>query len=139
MSNIRQGVSLWDRFVSITSYFTFGMTGLIWLIASFLIFKKPATPFVSYHIYQSIFISVLLYVLSWFLDIVFSLIHAIPFIGDLFSYINLYLFRTPVFYTFTLSNLLIFLILAYLSLGAFLGKLSYFPFISDVVRSNFRN
>ena len=139
MNNIRQGASLWDRFVSITSYFTFGMTGLIWLIASFLIFKKSATPFACYHIYQSIFISVLLYVLSMFFDIVFSLIRAVPFIGELFSYINLYLFRTPVFSTFTLCNLLIFFILAYLSLGAFLGKLSYFPFVSDVIRSNFRN
>ena len=134
-----QNVSLWDKFVAITSYYTLGLTGVIWLIASYVVFKKPLTPFCSYHIYQSVFLSVLLYVLSMFFDIAFSLTVRIPFIGDFMGLINLYLFKLPIFYTFSLFNLIIFVILSYLSLGAFLGKLSYFPFVSDIIKSNFRN
>lgn len=130
---------LWDKFVSITSYYTFGLTGFIWLIASYLIFKKPLTHFCSYHVYQSIFISVLLAVFSMLFDIIFQLIVKIPFIGDFIGLFNLYVFRLPIFHTFTLFNFIIFIIISYLSLGALLGKLSYFPFISDVIKSNFRN
>ena len=130
---------LWDKFVAITSYYTFGLTGLIWIIASYVVFKKPLTPFCSYHIYQSIFISVLLAVFSMLLDIIFQLTVKIPFIGDFIGLFNLYVFRMPIFHTFSLFNLIIFSIITYLSLGALLGKLSYFPFISDVIKSNFRN
>ncbi len=130
---------LWDKFVAITSYYTFGLTGLIWIIASYVVFKKPLTPFCSYHIYQSIFISVLLAVFSMLLDIIFQLTVKIPFIGDFIGLFNLYVFKLPIFHTFSLFNLIIFSIITYLSLGALLGKLSYFPFISDVIKSNFRN
>lgn len=131
--------SIWDRFVSITTYFTFGTTGVIWLIASYLIFKKPMSPFVAYHVYQSIFISILLYVIGMFLSIAFNLTANIPLIGGVVKFLNLYLFNLPIFYTFSLVHFIIFIIIVYLSLGALLGKLSYFPFISDVIRSNFRN
>lgn len=131
--------SLWDRFVAITSYYTFGLTGLIWLIASILIFKKPLTGFCQYHIYQSIFISILLAVFTMLVDMILNLTVKIPFIGDFIGLINLYLFRLPVFYTFSLFHLIVFVIISYLSLGALLGKFSYFPFISDVIKSNFRN
>ncbi|MCX4274978.1 MAG: hypothetical protein OSJ27_04245 [Candidatus Gastranaerophilales bacterium] len=130
---------LWDKFVAITSYYTFGLTGLIWIIVSYVVFKKPLTPFCSYHIYQSIFISVLLAVFSMLLDIIFQLTVKIPFIGDFIGLFNLYVFKLPIFHTFSLFNLIIFSIITYLSLGALLGKLSYFPFISDVIKSNFRN
>lgn len=130
---------LWDKFVAITSYYTFGLTGLIWIIVSYVFFKKPLTPFCSYHIYQSIFISVLLAVFSMLLDIIFQLTVKIPFIGDFIGLFNLYVFKLPIFHTFSLFNLIIFSIITYLSLGALLGKLSYFPFISDVIKSNFRN
>ncbi len=130
---------LWDKLVAITSYYTFGLTGLIWIIASYVVFKKPLTPFCSYHIYQSIFISVLLAVFSMLLDIIFQLTVKIPFIGDFIGLFNLYVFKLPIFHTFSLFNLIIFSIITYLSLGALLGKLSYFPFISDVIKSNFRN
>lgn len=132
-------ISLWDKFVAVSTYYTFGMTGIIWLIASILILKKQVTPFCLYHIYQSIFISVLLYVITWIFNFMFPLMSSIPFIGELFRVIELYLFKIPIFYTFSLFNLILFMILSYLSLGAILGKLSYFPFISDVIRANFRN
>ncbi len=131
-------VSLWDKFVSITSYYTFGLTGIIWLIASILIFKKPLTGFCSYHIYQSIFISILLAVFSMGLNFLFQLLIKVPFIGDFMGYIYLWLFNVPLFFTFSLFHFIVFLIITYLSLGALLGKRTYFPFISDVIGANFR-
>ncbi len=133
-----QNAALWDRFVSITSYYTLGLTGLIWLIASYLIFKKLPTRFSLYHIYQSIFIAVILAVLGMFINIAFSFTAGFPFIGQFIKFLYLYIFNLPVFYTFTLYHFIVFVILSYLSLGALLGKYSYFPFISDAIRSNFR-
>ncbi len=131
--------SLWERFVVITSYYTFGLTGLIWLVVSYLLFKSPLSGFCSYHIYQSIFISILLAVFTMLVDMIFNLTVKIPFIGDFIGLINTYLFNLPIFYTFSLFHLILFVIISYLSLGALLGKFSYFPFISDVIKSNFRN
>ncbi len=136
---MRQSVSLWDRFVSVATYFTFGMAGLIWLIASFLIFKKTVTQFCAYHIYQSIFIAVILAVLGMFFDIAYSFTSQIPYIGSFIQYAYVYLVRTPIYFTFSLIHFVIFLFLVYLSFGAVLGKYSYLPFISDVIKSNFRN
>lgn len=133
-----QNATLWDRIVSITSYYTLGLTGLIWLIASYVIFKKPASPFCSYHIYQSIFIAVILAVFGMLFNIIFSFTAGFPFVGQFIRLLNLYIFKLPVFYTFTLYHFVVFVVLTYLSLGALLGKYSYFPFISDVIRSGFR-
>lgn len=131
--------SLWDRFVATTSYITFGITGVIWLVASYLILKKPLNNFLSYHIYQSIFISVLLYILGMFLNIAYNLTSAIPFIGGVIKLLNFYLFDLPIFYTFSLVHFILFIIIVYLSAGALLGRFSYFPFVSDVIRANLRN
>ena len=132
-------ISIWDKFVSITTYYTFGLTGIIWLIASILIFKQNVTSFCSYHIYQSIFISILLAVLSMGLNFMFQLMIKIPYIGDLIGYVYLWLFNVPIFFTFSMFNLVVFLAITYLAIGALLGKRSYFPFISDIIRANFRD
>lgn len=129
--------SLWDRFVAITSYYTFGLTGLVWIVASYLIFKTTLTRFTSYHIYQSIFISILLAVFTMAINFIFDLVIKIPFIGHFLASFYHYVFGHPVFYTFSLFHFVLFALLTYLSLGAFLGKLSYFPFISDVIKANF--
>ncbi len=130
-------VSLFDKFVSISSYYTFGLTGIIWLIASMLIFKKNVTSFCMYHIYQSIFISILLAVLSMGLNFIFSLTIKIPYIGELIAHFFHWFFEEPVYFTFSLFNFIVFIILTYLALGAFFGKKTYFPFISDIIRGNF--
>ena len=131
-------ITLWDRFVAIATYYTFGMAGLIWLIASILIFKKHVNDFCSYHIYQSIFISILLAVISIALNFIFPICSKIPFIGDFIGMIYYYVFHIPMFFTFTLFNFVVFVIISYLALGALLGKKTYFPFISDVISGNFR-
>lgn len=130
-------ISLWDKTVAITTYYAFGLTGIIWLIASMLIFKKNVISFTLYHIYQSIFISILLAVLSMVLNLVFQLTVKIPYIGDLIGHIYLWLFQVPVFFTFSLFNFVVFVIISYLALGALFGKRTYFPFISDIIRANF--
>lgn len=134
----QEQISLFDKLVAITTYYTFGLTGIIWLIASLFIFKKNVTSFCSYHIYQSIFISILLAVLSMGLNFLFQLTVKIPFIGEAIGYVYLWLFNVPVFYTFSLFNFIVFIIITYLALGALFSKMTYFPFISDVIRGNLR-
>ena len=131
-----ESITLWDKAVAITSYYTFGLIGIIWLIASILIFKKNLNKFSLYHIYQSIFISVLLAVLSIGLGYFFQLTVKIPFVGGGIEFVYRWLFDVPVFYTFSLFNFVVFVIITYLSIGALFGKKTYFPFISDVIKGN---
>ena len=107
----REQISLFDKFVSITTYYTFGLTGIIWLIASMLIFKKNVISFTLYHIYQSIFISILLAVLSMALNFLFQLTIKIPFIGEAIGFVYLWLFNVPLFFTFSLFNFMVFIII----------------------------
>ncbi len=125
-----------DRLISILFYFTFGMFSLIWLIFS-NVAKIRITPFVNFNIYQSIFISVIFAALSCIYSIFYDLILKIPFIGTLLYKINLFFFETPMFFTFTLSGLLITLLMLYISAMLLIGKRPYLPIISDIIKMNF--
>jgi len=126
-----------DKVAAVTSYYTFGMTGIIWLIAVIIVFKKHAGKFCSYHIYQSVFLSIVLYILSLLFSIAYSFAADLPIVGKIFRFVDVFLFKTPNYATFTLFNLFLFMLLTYLSIGALLGKYSYLPFISRIVKANF--
>ena len=48
-------ISLTDKIVSVLTYYTFGIFGLIWLVYAYLA-KKSINSFCIFNIYQSIFI-----------------------------------------------------------------------------------
>lgn len=129
-------IAISDRIISILFYYTFGMFGLIWLIFA-NVAKIRITPFLNFNIYQSIFISVIFAALSCLYSIVYDLIIKIPFIGNLFAKFNLFFFETPMFFTFTLSGLLITMLMLYLSAMILIGVRPYLPVISDVIKQNF--
>ena len=57
-----------ERIVAALSYFTMGFAGFIWLILG-LFTKARLRPFMQYHIFQSIFISIAYFLESSVLDI----------------------------------------------------------------------
>ncbi len=114
------------------SYFTFGMTGLLYMLLS-----KGGTQsqLFRFHMYQAVLLSILAMLFGWalnpLLSICFQIMGAIApqvvqVAGQAVGMISLVLTNT--FY----------LLLLYGAVWAFLGKFAEVPFISNVVRQNMR-
>ena len=116
-----------DRLISILAYFTFGIFSLIWIIFANLT-KKSITNYLSFNLYQAIFLSIVFAVISLIYSIAINLISVVPFIA-----IN----QTPLYFTFTITGLITTLILCYLSFLCLIGKRPHLPLISDIIKSNF--
>ena len=121
-----------ERILSAATYLTAGGVGFVWLIIAALT-KKMVTPFLMYHILQSIFISILFYLVSLLSGLLFWIIYRIPFINAIPYLINLpipFLFDLSIVQTFTTT------IILYLAITAGMGYYSYLPIISDIIRQN---
>lgn len=129
-------VAISDRILSILTYFTFGMAGLIWLVFAYVA-KKQSTPYLMFNIFQSIFLSILLTVISLVYQIAINLISVIPFIGKLAVAFHIFFNQSPIFFGFTISGLLVTLLIVFLSMVCFIGKRPYIPFISETIKNNF--
>lgn len=132
-------ISIMDRLIGVFTYISFGWVGFIWLIVTHLT-RSPKRPFTLYHALQSIFLGILLVVISMLLNFIYELVIKLPFVGAIVHKFMLFFFATPMYsaLNFSIANLLIFILICYLSLGALLGRYSYFPFISEVIKSNVR-
>lgn len=130
-------VQLMERIISALSYITFGIAGVIWVIVSYIA-KNRMSQFCSFNVYQSIFFSFFLYILTLICGIAAGLLSAVPFLGKIINDFTLFFAQTPIYFGYTLWGLIIFVIVCYLSIFALLGKYPYLPFISDVIGSNFR-
>ncbi len=123
-----------ERLVAPFSYLTMGMAGFIWLIIG-LFTKAKLRPFLQYHIFQSIFISLAFAVLSIFIGWLSNLASFIPFVNKLVAQIN-FLLNMPLFFDYSILQTIIYIFLIYLAVTAFLGKYSYIPWVSDIIDQN---
>ncbi len=123
-----------DRIVASLSYITMGMAGFIWLIVS-LFTSARLKPFLQYHIFQSIFISLGFTVLSLFIGFVSNILSFIPLINKLVAQIG-FLLNMPLLFGYSLIQIVIYSVLIYLAGTSFLGKYSYIPWISDIIGQN---
>ena len=111
---------------------TAGGVGFVWLIiAAFL--KKQVTKFLMYHIMQSIFISILFFLVYTILGFVSVVLYKIPVIN-----VIPYLLNMPIGILFNLSiiQLCTTSIIIYLAVMAGLGYYSYLPWVSDIIKGN---
>ena len=131
-----RSVSLTDRVVSVLAYITCGIFSLIWLIFTNLT-HRSITPFVSFNLYQAIFFSVILAAISYLYTIAINILAAIPFLKSIVQAIDVFINQTPMYFSFTVSGLIITVILLYLSVLSLVGKRPYLPFISDMINTNF--
>lgn len=112
--------------------------GFIWLIiAAFM--KKEIKPFMRYHIFQSIFIAFAIFIIQMGLNLLVSLINYIPVINKIVSIlINFFTSGLQIFLGYSIIQTFIFIILLYLAIGAIMGKYSYLPIVSDIIKQNIR-
>ncbi len=121
-----------ERILSSATYLTAGGVGFVWLIiAAFL--KKRVTPFLMYHIMQSIFISILFFLLSILGELVFIILYKIPLINAIPYFINMPL---PFLFGLSLVQMVTTTIILYCAIMAGLGYYSYLPWVSDIIKGN---
>lgn len=121
-----------ERILSVGTYLTAGGIGFVWLIiAAFL--KKRVTPFLMYHIMQSIFISILFFLLSILGNLIYVILYKIPLINAIPYFINMplpFLFGLSLIQCFTTT------IILYCAIMAGAGYYSYLPWVSDIIKGN---
>lgn len=123
-----------ERIVVSLSYLTMGLIGFIWLILGAFT-KSQSSNFVKYHIFQSIFISITLFILNVLLGIINDVLTVIPFV-KVFAQQIYYLLNVPMFMNYSIIQLIIYLFMAYLMITSALGIYTYVPFISDIISQN---
>ena len=86
-----------------------------------------------YHILQSIFVSILFFLISILGELIFMILYRIPLINAIPYLINLplpFLFDLSIIQTLTTTVIL------YLAITAGMGYYSYLPWVSDIIRQN---
>ncbi len=121
-----------ERLLSAATYLTAGGVGFVWLIVTALC-KKRVTQFALYHIMQSIFISILFFLVSTFGNLVYAILYRVPVINSIPYYLN-----APIPFLLELSIIQIFTttVILYLAIMAGMGYYSYLPWVSDIIKGN---
>ncbi len=128
-------VKPFEKIISILSYLSMGLIGLIFLIISYIT-KKRLKFFLMYNITQSIIISVILAIFKLIIDIVLSITALIPFLDFIVAVINIILtfkvLTIPILHlSFSIFEILVTILLMYIVFGVCLGKIFYIPKLTD--------
>ena len=121
-----------ERLLSAATYLTVGGVGFVWLIITAFA-KKRVTQFALYHIMQSIFISILFYLISVLAGLLYVILYRIPLINAIPYYINMPL---PFALGLSLIQLITTTIILYLAITAGMGYYSYIPWVSNIIKGN---
>lgn len=133
----QSGPLLIEKIIAALSYFTFGFVGFVWLIIG-IFTKNNLRPFLKYHIFQSIFISIAYFLLGALLGLVMNILSVIPFVNQLVLQFTFYL-NAPLFLGFSLIQVLVYSVIFYLMITCLQGQLSYLPWISEIIKANVKN
>lgn len=129
-------ISLTDRLVSALAYCTFGFFSIIWIIYA-NITNKRISPFLQFNLYQAIFLSVVLFIFSILYEIAVGFVGLLPFVGKYITSLNIFINATPIFFGFTITSLLVFVLCIFLSVASIFGIRPRIPLISNIVTANF--
>lgn len=126
-----------EKIIAALSYFTLGFVGFIWLLVG-IFTKNNLRPFLKYHIFQSIFISIAYFLFGALLGLVMNILSVIPFVNQLVLQFTFYL-NAPLFLGFSLIQVLVYSVIFYLMITCLQGQYSYLPWISEIIKANVKN
>lgn len=129
--------ALIEKLIAAFSYITFGFVGFIWLMIG-IFTKNNLRPYLKYHIFQSLFLSIAYFLLGAFLGLIMNILSIIPFVNQLVLQLTFYL-NAPIILGFSLIQTVVYAIIFYLVVTSFQGQFSYLPWISDIIKANVRN
>lgn len=119
-----------ERILACLCYLTLGWAGVILLIAQAL-FKLQPTKFVSYHVFQAIFLFFAYYVISELLGLLVVVIKPIPIINNIPILLNS---AIPLLAGLSIIEALVVSVLFYLMVTSLLGKYSFLPWVSNIIK-----
>lgn len=125
-----------EKILSVLSYLTMGIVGLIWIIFANLS-KQKVKYFLFYNIIQSIIISVFLAVFNISLDIILSLLAKIPYFDWIAAILNIFLtFEIIKIFnmSFTVIGFIVILLIVYIIIGVLIGRIFYIPFLTNIIQ-----
>ena len=123
-----------EKIISVLSYFSMGIIGLLWIIFAYVC-KRNLKYFLMYNISQSMIISIILAIIKLCFSTILSLLSFIPFLNFITAVINFVISLKIIrFYpsgiSFTLFELFVFILLIYIVTGVILGRIFYIPILS---------
>lgn len=116
---MRDSIGIFDRIISFLSYITAGWGGMIVLVVMYFRKKTPAH-FLRYNAMQSIFISLLYFIIAMGLGLILKFLSYIPFINYLVAQIAFF-FNRPLLLDYSLIQLFTTCLIAYLAISSLLG------------------
>lgn len=126
-----------EKILSIISYFTMGIAGLVLVILAYFS-KKKLRYFLNYNISQSILLGVLLAIFKFILDNVLPLIAKIPLLDGICGIIY-YFFSTKIIkmgiLSFNLLELIVVSIIIYISVGIYKNKIYFLPYLTNLTQT----
>lgn len=125
-----------EKLIAAFSYLTSGLVGFVWLLIG-IFTKNSLRPFLKYHIFQSIFLSIAFFLFSAFLGLIMNILSIIPIVNQIILQFTFYL-NAPMLFGFSLIQAAIYIVVFYLAITSMQGKYSYIPWISDIIKSNIR-
>lgn len=137
MRRVQNGPALIEKIIASLSYLTMGTVGFFWLLLG-IFTKNTIRPYLQYHIFQSIFISIAFFLLNAFLGLIMNILSLIPLVNQLVLQFTFYL-NAPFIFGFSLIQAVMYSIIIYLVVTSFQGKFSYLPYISEIIKANVKN
>ena len=132
--NRPQPIAPGEKIIAAASYLTAGVVGFIWIIISHVSGSRLKN-FLRFHIYQSIFLSILYYVFNVILSILVGIVVKIPFFGSLVYSVYFWTFDMKIIFGYSIVDTFIFITIAYLVINSIFGKYGRLPWVSKVIKS----
>lgn len=132
---MRQPISIIDRIVSVITYMTMGWGGVIYTIILYYK-RKQLSWFARYNIFQSIFLSLLLFCIHHVSMILFKLLSLIPLINYLVAQISFF-FNRPFIGEYSFIQTVVFGIIIYSVIMSAAGKYPRIYWVSRVIERTF--
>lgn len=129
-------VSIGDRIISVISYVTAGWVGLIYMVILYFV-GKPASLFLRYNIFQSIFISFFYFLLCMIFGFISNILLQIPLINALVSWFIL-LFNRPVIFEYSAIQSFVMALFIYMTVMALMGKMPRVYWVSRIIDKSVR-
>lgn len=127
----RPSVGWFDRIISVVSYITAGWGGMIYCIILYLRKKMPSR-FIRYNVFQSIFISLLFFVLSLGVGLLLKFLSYIPFLNYIVASITFQFYR-PVLFEYSLLQVFVIGLTLYMSGVCLIGRLPRVYWVSKII------
>jgi len=128
---VGSSIRLIDRIISFLTYLTAGWVGFIYCIILYIRKKNPSH-FLRFNVFQSIFISLLLFVLSMGMGFICNLLLHIPFINTIVSWFLL-IFNRPILLDYSAIQIFILGLVFYMAIFSLCGRYPRVFWVSRII------